>query len=230
MIPNQEGTITLPAIEIPWWDTKTNQPRIAKLPSKTVQVSPAKGSKPKTATAETPPAKEIAPKEQPAPTQEKIVEQKKPVEQSLKLNIWKIVSGVLTAILLIIIGFFVIKKNKSVKVSKAIPSINLSSSAKAIKEACELNQPKTAKTALMEWGKTKWADNPPTNANAIAKLLENDELAKAIEELNRCLYAGDKTTWNGNKFWEVFLLARQQKENKQQKTSDVLPKLYSKRT
>lgn len=41
IIPQKEGEITLPAIEIPWWDVNNDTKAVAKLPAKVIDVAPA---------------------------------------------------------------------------------------------------------------------------------------------------------------------------------------------
>lgn len=41
VIPTRAGTLTLPAVEIAWWDTKTDSLQIASLPAKTINVQAA---------------------------------------------------------------------------------------------------------------------------------------------------------------------------------------------
>ena len=43
LIPNQEGTITLPGISVSWWDVTTNNLRSVVIPSKKIQVQTAVG-------------------------------------------------------------------------------------------------------------------------------------------------------------------------------------------
>lgn len=46
LVPVQAGSLTLPAIRIPWWDTKTDTEQIAMIPAQTLNVVPAKDSAP----------------------------------------------------------------------------------------------------------------------------------------------------------------------------------------
>ncbi|MBR9805260.1 protein BatD, partial [bacterium] len=39
IIPTQAGTMTLPAVELPWWNTKTGKMDIARIPSQDIQVA-----------------------------------------------------------------------------------------------------------------------------------------------------------------------------------------------
>ncbi len=43
LIPTQPGWVTLPAIEVAWWDTQANQQRTATLPPRSIEVTPAAG-------------------------------------------------------------------------------------------------------------------------------------------------------------------------------------------
>ncbi len=44
IIPTEAGTITLPAIEIPWWDSTTDSLRTAVIPAQTLKISAAAGN------------------------------------------------------------------------------------------------------------------------------------------------------------------------------------------
>ena len=49
VLPTAAGTITLPRIEIPWWDTASNTQRTAVLPEETIEILPAAGDAPQQA-------------------------------------------------------------------------------------------------------------------------------------------------------------------------------------
>ena len=44
LIPTREGHLTLPSIDVEWWDTETDQARVATLPARTVKVHPGEQS------------------------------------------------------------------------------------------------------------------------------------------------------------------------------------------
>ncbi|MFN8603197.1 MAG: BatD family protein [Candidatus Binatia bacterium] len=46
VLPTTAGTLTLPRIEVPWWDTASNTQRTAVLPEETIEILPADGSAP----------------------------------------------------------------------------------------------------------------------------------------------------------------------------------------
>lgn len=48
LIPTRSGELTLPAIEIPWWNTTTQSRQVARLASRTITVLPTASSEPKT--------------------------------------------------------------------------------------------------------------------------------------------------------------------------------------
>jgi hypothetical protein len=41
VVPTRDGTLTLPEIRVPWWDTETHQQRVALIPASTFEVAPA---------------------------------------------------------------------------------------------------------------------------------------------------------------------------------------------
>ncbi|MGA7982058.1 MAG: BatD family protein, partial [Chromatiaceae bacterium] len=42
LVPTAPGKLTLPEVRLPWWDTQTNQERVAVLPARTLDVLPAR--------------------------------------------------------------------------------------------------------------------------------------------------------------------------------------------
>ncbi|MDZ7922902.1 MAG: BatD family protein [Marinagarivorans sp.] len=55
IVPNRAGQLTLPAVEVTWWNTQTNQLETASLPAETINVQPALATKAGPATAILPP-------------------------------------------------------------------------------------------------------------------------------------------------------------------------------
>lgn len=41
LVPSRQGSFTLPAVSLTWWDTQTDQARVATLPERTIEVLPA---------------------------------------------------------------------------------------------------------------------------------------------------------------------------------------------
>ncbi|MBF0157187.1 MAG: BatD family protein, partial [Magnetococcales bacterium] len=83
---------------------------------------------------------------------------------------------------------------------------------RAIEGACSGGGPGTVREALLRWGRSVWADDPPLTLEALARRLEpagadpgagfppGDAPARLFAELERCLY-GDGGTWDGGGFW-----------------------------
>ncbi len=68
LVPNRAGTLTLPEIAIPWWNTETDQLEYARLPAHTLRVEAAAGQQPPVphGTATAPVSSEPAPSPTPA--------------------------------------------------------------------------------------------------------------------------------------------------------------------
>lgn len=96
VIPSKEGEITIPAIEVSWWDVKSNSEKIAKLPSRTFTVLAAAAQGGVTSQPE-----------QIAPVQESPV-----IQVSNNTRNWQIISLVFAVLwLLTLVGF--IKRGSS---------------------------------------------------------------------------------------------------------------------
>ncbi len=67
VVPSASGSLTLPALTVPWWNTATNRQETATLPAVTLQVRPAAGSPAPTPTALAAPQSPTQPAPPPEP-------------------------------------------------------------------------------------------------------------------------------------------------------------------
>ncbi len=188
LIPSKAGSYTLPAIEIPWFNTQTNKMEMATIPETTITVL---------AGAETPAVStDTANKSQQQATS--------PVAQTATeqaTSNWLWVSLFLALGWLITVFYFLTKRPAPPPVVvNNEAELSLKASINQLKKACADNNAIAAKNALLAWGSTKFA---ATSLGAIADCCDA-RLRDEILQLNQVLYAKDSPVWSGKKLFQAF--------------------------
>ncbi|MEY3880659.1 MAG: hypothetical protein RIQ94_1455 [Pseudomonadota bacterium] len=188
LIPSKSGSYTLPAIEIPWFNTKSQKMELAKIPETTLStVAVASQSEV---------INPIVTPEVPKNTETSLV-----IESPKKTNIWLWVSLLLAVGWLITVIVFLTKR----KVTEPVIEINdsdikLKDCIKNLKNACRANDAAATKNALLEWGRQKFN---VANLGAIAEY-SDARLRDEILDLNQTLYGKGVGQWQGKKLFQAF--------------------------
>jgi hypothetical protein len=188
LIPSKSGSYTLPAIEIPWFNTKSQKMELAKIPETTLStVAVASQSEV---------INPIITPEAPKNTETSLV-----IESPKKTNIWLWVSLLLAVGWLITVIVFLTKR----KVTEPVIEINdsdikLKDCIKNLKNACRANDAAATKNALLEWGRQKFN---VANLCAIAEY-SDARLRDEILDLNQTLYGKGVGQWQGKKLFQAF--------------------------
>jgi len=189
LIPSKAGSYTLPAIEIPWFNTKSQKMEVARIPATTITAIAIAGTQ----------SAPVAPELTPA-TPEKI-EAGPVIKGQQQINFWLWVSVFLAIGWLLTVIYFLTKRN----VTKPIienngPEINLKECIKNLKTACNSDNALAAKDALLEWGRQKFN---VSNLGAIAMFCDA-RLRDEILHLNHVLYGKEAGQWQGKKLFQAF--------------------------
>ncbi len=202
-IPSKAGKYTLPAIEIPWFNTQTQKMELAKVAEQTIEaIGPA--------VAQTNHFTDIKP--EPEKVLEKnVINPTKPIIQTVENPFWMWLSIFFATGWILTILFILLKrKPKQVEEIDNSAEINLKQAVKALRKACSENDAIAAKNALLAWGKASYGGE---TLSAIAPYCEA-RLRDEILLLNQCLYADQAKPWKGKKLFQAF------SENKARKTVD----------
>ncbi len=186
---SQAGTYTLPAIEIPWWNTKTQQAETAILAAQQITVLANQNNE---------------------STQAPIIDTVKPTlsaDKPLASNsssdtgtIWFPIALFFAFAWLITLIWLFLKRNKKPHAIKTDVNITPAFNSKKLKRACENNDAALAKQALILWGQQSFQKN---TLNHIAAHCQVD-LQTAIQALNQALYSANKQDWQGEHLWQAF--------------------------
>ncbi|MCX7096773.1 MAG: BatD family protein [Methylococcales bacterium] len=190
LIPSQPGNYTLPAIEIPWFNTETQKMEMAKIPETTLTAVSAAGQ------PTTPPAAAIPAPKTPAANASVIAD-----THPQETNVWLWVSVFLAMGWIVTVIAF-LSKRQQVKpvIDNKAPDVNMSACIKALKMACINNDASAAKQALLAWGRQQF---DASNLGSVAEYCDA-RLRDEILHLNQVLYGKDSSKWQGKRLFQAF--------------------------
>ncbi len=216
LIPSEAGDYTLPALTVPWWNTRTDRMEIARLPQQVIQaLSPSHVEA--SASAQKAPAAEPVVASSPLPTVDE--------EAAPQPTLWR------WAALFFAVGWAVtaavwLRQHTRTVVPTEEEAIGLSekSAVKAIKKACTNNRPGETKEALLTWSKAHWQE-PPRSLAEIAQRCDKP-VEIEIKRLDRVLYSLQPEKWQGNDLWQAFWSMQKKRPHKTQTNKPALEPLY----
>jgi hypothetical protein len=240
MIPTQTGDLTLPAIQLNWWDTQSKRQRTALLPAQTIHVLP--GLAADSGTTITTPANAPTTVAQTTPKQmgttPAIIAKSSVVpgtsRRSVAATVW-IALAVFFAVawLITLLLWWRVKRPRPQAVSVRANTDDISKQAtiKRVSQACEQNDQQALKRALLDWARLHWSGNPPLSLGALAARVEDAQLTKEIASLDKVLYQANVADWSANQLLQYFLRYLKQSNNREQPTKpDVLEPLHLNKT
>lgn len=176
LIPAQAGTFTVPAIELSWWNTRTDEKETLRLPAHVLHVA---------AGAEAAPPGDTAAAGAPAPAP--------------RTGWWTSLGlGIAWALTL---GLWWWDRRRLVDPNRdAVPDAAVESrrrTEKKLQQACRAGDPRRARDALLDWARVCWPGHPPRSLGTLARMA--DEAAAAeIGALQQVLYAPEGASWQGD--------------------------------
>jgi hypothetical protein len=247
LVPTQEGKLTLPEVRLPWWDTHTNQQRVAVLPAHTFDVLPARPGvavdRPaQPAVPSTPPQSEpTGPAEAQAPSNAATAPAMNGKEAGgqgrPRGGSWPWIALVLGLVWLATIGLWlrdrarlsttqVIRAAASADTDAARP--NLGEARTQVRQALDQGNPRAAREALLVWAAARWPKDPPRRLETMSPRL-GGAAADALRDLDRHLYGSAGSGWNGSVAWSRIgpaLAVKGDRAMGEKAADQPLPELY----
>jgi hypothetical protein len=200
LVANREGVITLPAIEVLWWNTKTDQLERSSLPARTLQVAANPNLEPLPVAMQRPAASEAS---------------------NLQLWPWQLSSALLS--LTTLLGFTLWWRARHQPA--VLPSQQTGPSPRNLlddlKRSCLANDSQATRHALDAWARQQ----PETLADMAARFTP---LSDALDGLNGALYSESGQHWQGRNLWLAIrsLPAVEDLESIANPDTSALPPLY----
>jgi len=197
-IPTTAGTYTLPAIDLPWWNTRTNKIDIAHISARTFEVSGStQSTQQQTPTNLQPDLQNKTNSNDSAISTSKIPTIK-------ETPIWKWASFSLFILWIITIILFILSKKENNEQKESMKSVkpSIATSLKYLKMACSKNNAQETKTALLNWAKVLFEKNTVNNLSDLSDLL-GEPISSKILELNSSLYSEKSESWKCDELYNM---------------------------
>ncbi len=222
LIPTRPGAVTLPAVELAWWDTQTDTARTATLPARSVEVLPGDEE----LAAPLPAVPPTAPNVVSEPTQARNAAN---FPHLWRFGAW-VGAGLGILILLTMAGLPRARRHwaplQLVKEGGRGPLENLRRAEASLRRACRNSDRAAAVTALRQVARARWPEAAGLGPAAWAARLDAPELERVIEEVHRAVYAEREGEWQGAELWRIYRGALRATRRKRREPEAPLPALY----
>ena len=225
IMPLRTGYYTLPEIEIRWWNINTDKEEVARLPARNITVLPASSNQQTAVSAG------ISSDEPPDPHALDDLEAPPALNQTITSKAaqgwWPRLALFFAAgwLATILIWCWQTRKKTSPVVPGKIHRDSLSGLEKQLHKHCLSHDAALTKATLLAWAKLRWPQNSPTSLRAMASLCQLD-LAGALIDLDRTLYARNQGSWQGDHLWGLFSRSKPVAEATLIEKPNALEKLY----
>jgi len=211
LVANKNGEYTIPAVEIPWWDTKADKQKIARLDPVTVKVSgaaiaantsPVNAAPTEPKANEPEPAESINQADDKAPAKAGTTELMSGINTLLgewmanaQLHRKELVAGLGASALLVFGVVFITRRNRKKRQSPEFQQQQIQQEAmRKVIAACNANDSAAAISALPAWAAS--VGIYPTTLAGI-ETCGDEAMVSAIRELSASRYAKQDAQWNG---------------------------------
>ena len=177
IVPNQAGQITIPAIEIEWWDTVNNRMQTSRLPSKTFNVVAGNTVNPIT-------------NKQPTINPPAVINSGNKGEIPA-ITRWSLGLNALLIALLVALFYW---RKKPIAVKQRVetePAITEKQLLKKIEKLASDNRLAEMRDSILHWGAEVFSQQPPRSLNQLADLMANSELKQQFNQLDQSLFKAD---------------------------------------
>ena len=213
VVPNKAGSLTLPEVRIPWWNTHHGKLEYAVLPAQRLTAFSSGQSK----QSQIPEQIE----EEAASDASEAAPLNTAIEAQNNQLIWPMISGLFALLWLVTLALWMRNRHQSIDVpldNFEKPAANL----KSIKQACRNNQPEAARAAILSWAQQEWRI-PFASLSQASDYISDTTLKTALQELDYTLYSQvGNSAWQGEYLWQLFKAYKPGQDS----STSALPSLY----
>ncbi len=200
IIPQSDTRVEVPEFSIVWWDVNEDREKVAKLPPISIDIGhPINLSQPN----------EAGGNAQSEPTD---VAQDR-VSGVAAIGQWQLISLALLVIwLLTILAWYAKSRtararsfNENAGRMQRLETENRL--RQNIQSACQTGDAKLVSHSMLEWACVYWRDSAPRNLLELGCYLDSAELIEELQNLDRKIYAGETSSWDGSALWRYFVSA-----------------------
>lgn len=199
LIPGKGGEYSLPALEIPWWNTSTDRMEFARLPERSLHVEGSAEPAPPPVPVQPVPS----PLKQDGPAQPPVESNPVPAGHSAD-GVWVWLAGFFALGWLATALAWWSQRRQSPtpkQPPEATAKIGAQRALEALRKACQSQDALAARQALLAWAEAHWPQQRPASLVEIAQL--DVVLAGEINALSKALYGSVTTAWQGEGLWRA---------------------------
>jgi hypothetical protein len=202
-IATQPGTLTLPAVELAWWDTQSDSAQKAVLPARSLEVLPALGTPapPDTAAA-------AAPAQEPALADATNAPAPGPARLQGRFDP-RALAALVATLALSLLGVAVVRRRRA---APRVGTPSRRACVRALRRACRRNDAAGAEAALRSLARP--GDVVP------------EPLAQEVARLMALRYSSASAPWQGAALWQAWRAARKTRRSRARAGDAALPPLY----
>ena len=214
MIGVNGGEVTLPKLELPWFDINANEWKVARLPARSLTIKP-------------PPA---AANPEPVIEQPAVPVTAEPAtagEAPVQSEFWRRVAEILAFVWVLTIFAWWWSNRPRREVREPAPMPLHKQQAKLLKAARKAALAEDAtglRQALMEWAALEWPERTPRSIGELARRV-SDPLATELTRLSRASYGSERVRWDGAAMAKALRSFAKIEEGSVTTSKDLLPPL-----
>lgn len=221
IVPNRSGELTLPPVEITWWDTSAQAVKTAALPAKTVTVAAATDGRGQAISDEPERSSQTSP----------TASESGPAEGSTQgTMVWQLSTAFLGLLSLLFAGLWWRGRTTPPEAQANTRAPNQQRSAEALREAvnlCRENDPMALKQALLRWAALHWPEQPYPTLDSIAARSDDPAFTEALKQLDAQLYAKHKVEVDNTAIAQGLKKLAAQSKTHQTQLAGALKPLYA---
>ena len=217
MIGITAGEVTLPGLDLPWWDIDAGEWRVASLPAVSINVLPDQDpiivEPPQAAAVETTEVDDDA-------------------EAALIVDAlpWKLIAETLAAVLALtwLSWWWSSRPRREAREPPPVPLHKQQARhLKGARKAALAGDARGVRQALLDWGRLQWPDKPPRSVGRLAEAV-SAPLSDELQKLSGISYGPGDGDWNGAALAKALRSFAVVEESAESQQTDLLPPLLPK--
>lgn len=192
MVLTQAGTVTLPEIRIPWWNSKTQQAEEAVLPAITLQVGGGAAANPSsptsTETATTSTITQNAHEDREETENNTLTSPQDTITPAM-LRSWQLATLISVTGVCILAGLLL--RRRSLQQTEPTPIAGVQLAWQAFEKTSRSHDAKQVRQALLLWAKMAWPEKTIHSLADIKRILNNDALTLWLDALDASIFRGE---------------------------------------
>lgn len=207
------GIVTLPQLELPWWDIAAGEWRVARLPERSVNILPSADAPPPEPVIEAPVVADVAPGP-PAPV-------------VVRSKLWRRIAEILAAVwLLTLFAWWWSSQPRREERAPASVPIHKQQARhlKAARKAALAGDGRGVRLAMLEWGQLQWPVDAPRSIGELAGRV-SAPLCDELMGLSRLSYGKEGGSWDGTATAKAMRSFALIDDGSQQDSGEPLPPL-----